>query len=162
MNSVKFESTQWVKDLGVAIAFNLKFSQQCKNAAGKTYRMLGFINRNFSFIDKDIFISIHNSLFRSHLEFAIQSRYPVHPPNKGHDKTRCPVKGHEDVFILCNKSFEVRLASLDLFSLEKCRLRCKLTECFKILKCFTNVDANKLFSTGNSPKTRTNDKTTKM
>ncbi len=99
MNSVKIESTKRVKDLGIAIAFNLKFSQQCKNAAGKAYRMLGFINRNFSFIDKHIIISIHNSLFRSHLEFAMQSRYPAPPPNKGHGKTSCPVKGHKDDFI---------------------------------------------------------------
>ncbi len=99
MNSVKIESTQWVKDLGVAIAFNLKFSQQCKNAVSKTYRMLGFINRNFSFIDKDIIISIHSSLFRSHLEFAMQSQYPGPLPNKGHGKTSCPVKGHEEDFI---------------------------------------------------------------
>ncbi len=54
MNNVKIERTQWVKDLGVAIAFNLKLSQQCKNTTGKTYRMLGFINRNSSFINKDI------------------------------------------------------------------------------------------------------------
>ncbi len=74
MNNVKIESTQWVKDLGVAIAFNLQFSQQCKNAAGKTNKMLGFINRYFSFIDENIISSIINSLFRSHLEFAMQSR----------------------------------------------------------------------------------------
>ncbi len=88
MNSIKIESTQWVKDLGVAIAFNLKFSQQCKNAAGKTYR-----------IDKDTIISIHNSSFRSCLEFDMQSWYPVPPPNKGHGKTSSPVKDHEDDFI---------------------------------------------------------------
>ncbi len=32
----EMNSTQWVKDLGVAIPFNLKFSQQCKDAVGKT------------------------------------------------------------------------------------------------------------------------------
>ncbi len=49
MNGVKLDSVRCVKDLGVSIASNLKFSQQCKDATGKANRMLGFINRNFSF-----------------------------------------------------------------------------------------------------------------
>ena len=57
---------------------------------------------------------------------------------------------------LRNKSYEERLASLNLFSLEKRRLRGKLIECYEILKRFTNVDANKLFSIDNSARTRNN------
>ncbi len=37
-----------------------------------------------------------------------------------------------------------------------CRLRGKLTECFRILKGFMNVDANKLFSVDNSSRIRSN------
>ncbi len=43
MSGEKLESVHYVKDLGVTIASNLKFSQQCKEAAGKANRMLGFI-----------------------------------------------------------------------------------------------------------------------
>ncbi len=75
MNSVKIVNTYWVKDLAIAFVFNLKFSQQCKNAVDKINRMLGFINRNFSIIDKDIIISIHKCLFRPHLEIVMQSQY---------------------------------------------------------------------------------------
>ncbi len=49
MNGIKLQSLQWVKDLGVMIASNLRFIQQCKDAAGKANRMPGFINRNFLF-----------------------------------------------------------------------------------------------------------------
>ncbi len=49
MNDTKLKTAQCVKDLGVPIASRLKFSQQCKDAAGKASRMPGFINRNFSF-----------------------------------------------------------------------------------------------------------------
>ncbi len=42
MNGTKLESVQCVKDC-VTIASSLKFSQQCKDAAGKANRMLGFI-----------------------------------------------------------------------------------------------------------------------
>ncbi len=50
---------------------------------------------------------------------------------------------------LLNKSYEERLASLNLFSLATHQLRGKLTECLKILKGFNNVDARKLFSIDN-------------
>ncbi len=36
-------SVQCAKDLGVKIALNLKFSQQCNDAANKTNRMLSFV-----------------------------------------------------------------------------------------------------------------------
>ncbi len=49
MSGEQLESVHSVKDLGVTIMSNLKFSQQCKEAAGKVNRMLGFIKRNFSF-----------------------------------------------------------------------------------------------------------------
>ncbi len=58
---------------------------------------------------------------------------------------------------LCNTSYEERLARLHLFSLEKRRLRGKLTECFKVLKEFTNVDTNRLFLTDDSSRTRSNE-----
>ncbi len=40
------------QSLGVTIMSNLKFSQQCKEAADKANRMLDFIKRNFSFKNK--------------------------------------------------------------------------------------------------------------
>ncbi len=58
---------------------------------------------------------------------------------------------------LHNKSYKERLASLNLeLSLAKCCLLSKLLECFKILKGFTYVDANKLFSIYNSSRTKNN------
>ncbi len=47
MNDTKLENVRCVKDLGVRIVSSLKFSQQCKDAAGKANRMLGFINKLF-------------------------------------------------------------------------------------------------------------------
>ncbi len=64
MSSKKLESIYCVKDLGVTIALNLKFSQQCKEAAGKANRILGFIKRNFSFKNKDVILPLYNSLVR--------------------------------------------------------------------------------------------------
>ncbi len=71
MSSEKLESVHCVKDLGVMIVPNLKFSQQCREAAGKANRMLGFIKRNF-FKNKDVILPLNNSLVRPHLEYAVQ------------------------------------------------------------------------------------------
>ncbi len=78
MNGTKLESVQCVKDLGVSVASSLKFSQQCKDAAGKANRMLGFINGNISFKTKDLILTLYSSLLRSHLEYAVQFRSPHH------------------------------------------------------------------------------------
>ncbi len=72
MNDVELESVQCVKDLGVTIALNLKFSQQCKDAAAKINRMLGAILRNFYYKNKHIILQQHISLVRLHLEYAVQ------------------------------------------------------------------------------------------
>ncbi len=72
----KLESIHCVKDLGATIVSNLKFSQQCKDAASKANRMLGSIKRNFSFKNKDIILPLYNSLVRSHLEYAVQFWLP--------------------------------------------------------------------------------------
>ncbi len=72
MNGTKLESVECVKGLGVKIASSLKFFQQCKDAAGKANRILGFINRNFSFKNKYVILPLYTSLVRSHLEYAVQ------------------------------------------------------------------------------------------
>ncbi len=72
MNGVKLDSVQCVKELGVSIASNLKFSRQCKNAAGKVNRMMRFINSNFFFKNIRYNLPLYISLVRPHLEYAMQ------------------------------------------------------------------------------------------
>ncbi len=78
MNSVKTENLQCLKDLGVTIALNRKFSQQCKDADGKANRMLGFINRNIFFRYRDIILPLYISIARLHLEYGVQIWTPCH------------------------------------------------------------------------------------
>ncbi len=57
---------------------------------------------------------------------------------------------------LRNKSYEERLARLNLFSLDKRSLGGKLIQCLKILKGFAGVDASRLFLIDDSSRTRIN------
>ncbi len=150
MHGVKLYSVQCVKYLGASIASTLKFSRQSKDAASKANRMLGFINRNFSFKNKDIALPLYISLVRPHLEYAVQIWSPNH--TKYLAKLEAVQRRATNIITsLRNKSYEERLASLNFFSLEKCRLRGKLIECFKIFKDFTNVYASKLFLVVDTP-----------
>ncbi len=145
MNGVKLDSVQCVKDLGASIASNIKVSQQCKDSASKTNRMLGFINRHFSSKNKDIILPMYLSLVRSHLEHAVQFWLPHHTKDIAKLEA-VQQRAAKMIPPLRNKSYEERLASLKLFSLEKRRLGGNLIKCFEILQGFTNVDVCKLFS----------------
>ncbi len=72
MNGTKLESVQCAKDLGVPVASSLKFSQQCKDAAGEANRLLCFMNRNFSIKNKYVILPLYISLVRPHLEHPVQ------------------------------------------------------------------------------------------
>ncbi len=115
MNGVKFDSVHCIKDLGVSIASNLKFSRQSKDAASNVNTMLGFINRNFSFKNKDIILPLLISLVRPHLEYAMQFWSPHHAKDitKLEAVQRTATKM---ITSLRNKSYEKRLASLNPFS----------------------------------------------
>ncbi len=118
MSSEKLKSVHCVKDLGVMITLNLKFSQQCKEAVGKANRILGFIKRNFSFKNKDIILPLYNSLVRLHLEHAVQ----FWSPHLAKDIAKLEAvqrRAMKMIPSLHNKSYEERLAQLNLFSLEK-------------------------------------------
>ncbi len=125
MNGTKLESVQCVKDFGVAVASSLKFSQQCKDAAGKANRMLVFINRNISVKTKDVILALYTGLVRPHLEYAVQFWAPHHVKDiaKLEAVQRRVTKM---ITSLCNKTYEERLARLNLFSLEIRRLREKI------------------------------------
>ncbi len=93
MSGVKPKSIQCVKDLGVTIASNLKSFLHCSEAACKANRMMGLINRNFSFKTKDIILPMYITLVRIHLEYAVQF---WSSSCKGHSKIRsCPAQGYE-------------------------------------------------------------------
>ncbi len=72
MCGVKIRSVHSIKDLGLTVAFNLKFSQQCNESVKKANRMMGLIKRFFSFKNEDVILPLYNSFVKPHLEYAMQ------------------------------------------------------------------------------------------
>jgi len=60
------------KDLGVWISNDLKWSQQCSNAANKAISVLGMIKRSFSYICTESFKILYNTFVRPDLEYWVQ------------------------------------------------------------------------------------------
>ncbi len=88
------------------------------------------------------------SLVRPHLGYAVQFSSPHNAKNVGKLEA-VQRRATKMISSLCNKSY-------DFFSFEKRRLQGKLIECFEILKGFTNMDENKLFSIDDLSRTRSN------
>ncbi len=78
MWGVNIESVHSVKDLGVTVSSNLKFSQQCNESVKKANRMVGLIKRKFSFKKKDVVLPLYNSSVRPQLGYAVQFWSPHH------------------------------------------------------------------------------------
>ena len=155
MMGQEIKVTPQAKDLGVTISNNLKFSHHCNEAAKKANRVLGFINRNFTYKSKDIIVPLYISLVRPHLEYANQFWAP-HLRKDILKLESVQRRATKLIPSLHNKPYEERLKALNLFSLSKRRLRGKLIECFKILKGFNNVDIENYFSFAPALPTRGN------
>ncbi len=72
-----------VKDLGVTVTSNLKFSQQCKESFKRSNRTMGLIKRFFLFKNKDLVLPLYNSFVRL---TGVSRTVLVFPPCESKDK----------------------------------------------------------------------------
>ncbi len=100
-------------------------------------------------------IPLYNRLVRQHLQYAVQF-WSLHLAKDIARLEAIQCRATKMIPSLPNKLYEERLARLNLFSLEKRRLRGKLVECFRMIKGFINVDANRLFLIDGLSRTRGN------
>ena len=150
----KIESCNQEKDLGVTISKDLQFSKHCIDVEKKAQKLLGYIKRQFITRKKETILTLYNALVRPHLEYAVQFWSPY---------LRKDIERLESVQARATKlipsirhlGYQRRLDRLNLYSLEKRRLRGQLIETFKILKGISKIDHNILF-TLSSNQTRTN------
>jgi len=62
--------------LGANFDSQLKFYKHIDDEINKAYSFLGIIERNFTYLDKDAFITFYKALVRSHLEYPVQVGSP--------------------------------------------------------------------------------------
>ena len=134
----EIESVQQEKDLGVVITNDLKSSNQCIEAVKKAQKLLGYIKRQFRTRNKETILTLYNALVRPHLEYAVQFWSP---------SLRKDIERLEAVQARATKlipsirhlGYVRRLERLNLYSLEKRRLRGQLIETFKMLKGINKI-----------------------
>ena len=150
----EIESVQQEKDLGVVITNDLKSSNQCIEAVKKAQKLLGYIKRQFRTRNKETILTLYNALVRPHLEYAVQ----FWSPSLRKDIERLgAVQARATKLIpsIRHLGYVRRLERLNVYSLEKRRLRGQLIETFKMLKGVNNIDYRHLFTFSNN-RTRSN------
>jgi len=110
----------------------LKFNKHIDDKICKAYSFLGILKRNFTYLDKDAFITLYKVLVRSHLEYAVQvwSPYTV-----AYIKKIEKVQMRATKLITCIKhlTYAERLSYLNLPTLHYRRIRGDMIMVFKIV-----------------------------
>ena len=155
MQGKPLQVVQEESDLGVTISSDLKHTRHCKTACKKANTMLGFIARNFEYKTPEVMLSLYNSMVRPHLEYAVQFWSPNYRKDI-ESLERVQRRATRMIPSLRALPYEERLKRLNLFSLEKRRMRGDLIQVYKYLNKLSNVDHSKLFELQTNPRTRNN------
>lgn len=138
------------EDLGVIITEDFRFSAQCLAAEKKAQKILGYVKRVFRHRNRTTVLTLFNSMVRPILEYAVQFWSPTLQTDIRRLE-RVQERATKLVPSIRLKGYERRLQDLGLFTLEQRRLRGQLIETFKILRGFSDVDADNLFRLNENP-----------
>ena len=144
-NPTKVTHVTSEKDLGVIFDEKLIFRDHISKKAAIANRNLGLIFRSFTYIDKDMFLNLYKSLVRPHLEYATSVWSPMF---KKDSITLENVQRRATRLVnsLSGRTYEDRLKTLGLPTLEYRRLRADVIQVYKILNQIDRVDIDKFFT----------------
>ena len=121
-----------VRDLGVMITGDFKSTSQCIEAARKGNAALYRLKRTVASRDPKVLVPLYKAFVRPHLEYCVQAWRPA--LQKDIKKLEGVQRAFTRVFPnLRQLAYDSRLHQLDLFSLERRRLRGDLIEAFKMM-----------------------------
>ncbi len=132
------------KDLGIKIDSTCTPSKQVSAAALKGNQVLGQLLRTFTYRDRYTFIKLYKQYVRPHLECCIQAWSPWLQQDV--DLLENVQKRAVKAISGLTGTYEEKLKSLKMLSLEDRRRRGDMIETFKLVHGFENVDSSKFFS----------------
>jgi hypothetical protein len=126
-----------VRDLGIKITNDFKPSRQCAEATRSGHWALTRLKRTVSSRKPSVLLPLYKTFVRPHLEYAVQAWAPYLK------KDILAIERVQRRFTrlfpnLRERDYETRLYELQLFSMERRRLRGDLIEAYKIIKGFTD------------------------
>ena len=130
-------------DLGILVSDNLSWSEHVANCAKKANRVLGMVKHTFSHMDKEMFISLYQTLIRPQMEYCPQVWSPhlqkdISILEKVQRRATKIVPGLEDL------PYEQRLKALKLYPLEERRTRGDMICIWKMLNGHIDIDCNRI------------------
>ena len=133
-----------MKDLGVQITSDFKPSVQCAEAAKRANRALYQLTKTVASRKPEVLVPLYKAYVRPHLEYCVQAWNPILVKDK---KTLEAVQRRFTRLFgdIRSRPYFDRLKALNLFSMERRRLRGDLIVTFKIIKGFSET-GKQLFS----------------
>ena len=133
LGNAELKSIVKEKDLGIIIDNTLKFSEQCSTAVKCANRTLGLIKRTIKSRSKDIIVKLYKAFVRPKLEYCIQAWRPFLRKDMD-SKERVQRRATRIITECKGLSYESRLKTLDLISIEDKQIRGDLIQVFKYIK----------------------------
>ncbi|MGL5708552.1 MAG: reverse transcriptase domain-containing protein, partial [Aeromonas sp.] len=130
-----------IKDLGILVNCDLKWHDQCIKSTNAARAALFKLRSVITNRKPEILLPLYKALVRPHLEYCIQAWSPYLQKDiyKLESVQRLATRMMEGQK---HKSYAQRLIDLNLFSLERRRLRGDLIEVFKMTHGYSGVDPN--------------------
>ena len=144
LNGNVLDETVLEKDLGVYVTPDWKSAAHVAKVASKANQMVGRINRAFNYMNVEMFKAVYPGMIRSHMEYAVQTWSP-HYAKDILLLEKVQRRATKLVHNLRDKPYEVRLAALDLTTLEERRKRGDLIQVFKIIHGFDKLKCDDFF-----------------
>ena len=143
------EKSDLEKDLGVFVSSDLKPSMHIAKVAAKANARVGLIKRTFSYIDKEIFLSLYTALVRPILDYGVQcwSPYLVKDINKLEQVQRRATLLVPECSAL---SYVERCKFLGIQSLQDRRVRGDMIEVYRLLTGMEGVHYSRYFQLSES------------